>query len=161
SYWGFNSNLAGERDITIQYGTYNVRINDYVSTNTQIKVYVNEKPTPTTSSTVTTTATSTETTAVTTSTTPVTTDVPIKPADYDLGDVNRDKSVNSKDATEILKAYAAYSTGNTPKLTESQKLAADVNGDGSVNAKDASIVLAYYSYLSTGGRKSLEEYLTQ
>ena len=83
-----------------------------------------------------------------------------KPADYDLGDVNRDKSVNSKDATEILKAYAAFSTGNTPRLTESQKLAADVNKDGSVNAKDASIVLAYYSYLSTGGKKSLTDYMT-
>ena len=158
NYMGFNSNIAGERDITITYGNYINHINRWLSTSEQIKVYVNEKPQPTTSM-LDTTTTSTVTTAVTTSTTPVTTDEPIKPADYDLGDVNRDKAVNSKDATDILKAYAAYSTGETPKLTESQKLAADVNEDGAVNSKDASLVLAYYSYLSTGGKKSFAEYI--
>ena len=144
---GYNSSSVGASELNVVFGFYYPQYQKWLSATENIKVYVNER--------VTTTA---ATTTAPETTTTVTTGP--KPADYDLGDVNRDKSVNSKDATEILKAYAAFSTGNTPSLTESQKLAADVNKDGSVNAKDASIVLAYYSYLSTGGKKSLTDYMT-
>ena len=76
-----------------------------------------------------------------------------------LGDVNRDGFINATDASAILMAYSAYSTGDTPDLTEDQLIDADVNFDKTIDASDASIVLVYYSYLSTGGTDDFLTYL--
>ncbi|MBO7395725.1 MAG: leucine-rich repeat protein [Ruminococcus sp.] len=76
-----------------------------------------------------------------------------------LGDANEDGSIDAKDASFILAAYAKASTGSADGLSDTQRSAADVNADGKVDAKDASFILAYYSYLSTGGKDSLEAFL--
>lgn len=54
------------------------------------------------------------------------------------GDVNYDGTVNSRDATQILR----YDTGNKT-LTSEEKLAADVNCDGEVNSRDALQIFRY------------------
>ncbi|MBR5166375.1 MAG: leucine-rich repeat protein [Ruminococcus sp.] len=77
----------------------------------------------------------------------------------DLGDANQDGSVDAKDASFILVAYAKASTGSEDGLTDTQREAADVNTDGKVDAKDASAILAYYAYLSTGGSDDLVTFL--
>ena len=77
----------------------------------------------------------------------------------DLGDANGDGSVDAKDASFILVAYAKASTGSEDGLTDTQREAADVNTDGKVDAKDASAILAYYAYLSTGGSDDLVTFL--
>ena len=77
----------------------------------------------------------------------------------DLGDANEDGSVDAKDASFILVAYAKASTGSEDGLTDTQREAADVNTDGKVDAKDASAILAYYAYLSTGGSDDLVTFL--
>ena len=76
-----------------------------------------------------------------------------------LGDANGDGSVDAKDASFILVAYAKASTGSEDGLTDTQREAADVNTDGKVDAKDASAILAYYAYLSTGGSDDLVTFL--
>lgn len=76
-----------------------------------------------------------------------------------LGDVNEDASINAKDASFVLVAYAKASTGSDDGLSDTQRAAADVNADGKVDAKDASAILAFYSYLSTGGKDSFETFL--
>ena len=150
SVTGYNSNVAGERSLTITLKYYSGTAQKWLSASERILVFVNEK-----AETTTTTMTTTSSTATTTTTSTE----PIKPPlNYEPGDVNRDGSVNAKDATDILKAYAMYSTGREADLTPEQKAAADVNEDGGVNAKDASIVLAYYAYLSTGGDMKLRDF---
>lgn len=144
---GFNSTSAGQSVLTVTYGFYNNNAQKWLTASSQIYVFVNEK-----AETTTTTVTTTTTTETTTTTT-----VTPQP-DFELGDVNRDGNVDAKDATDILKAYAVYSTGGEPALAPDQKSAADVNEDGAVNSKDASIILAYYSYLSTGGNMKLRDF---
>lgn len=75
-------------------------------------------------------------------------------AEYTLGDVNNDGYVNSSDATDVLREYAALSTGEKSTLTDVQRKAADVNGDGQIDAKDATSILVFYAALSTGGNPS-------
>ena len=58
---------------------------------------------------------------------------------YQLGDINEDGQVNSRDAKLALQYYV----GKT-KLTENQKLAGDVNKDGEINSRDAKLILQYY-----------------
>lgn len=71
------------------------------------------------------------------------------------GDPNSDGSVDAKDASFILSAYARSSTGGSASLSELQTAAADVLTDGAVDARDASLILSYYSYVSTGGTDSI------
>ena len=52
--------------------------------------------------------------------------------------MNYDGTVNSRDATQILR----YDTGNKT-LTSEEKLAADVNRDGDVNSRDALQIFRY------------------
>lgn len=80
-------------------------------------------------------------------------------AQYTLGDVTDDNSVDARDASAILGEYALVATGGTPTFSEIQKLAGNVNGDGEIDARDASVILGYYAYISTGGTGSLEDYL--
>ena len=75
-----------------------------------------------------------------------------------IGDPNNDGSIDAKDASFVLTAYAKSSTGADTGLSEDQKKAANINGDALIDAKDASMILGYYSYISTGGNKTISEY---
>ena len=77
-----------------------------------------------------------------------------KPDPYPSGlvfpDINGDGKVNAIDASMILAAYSAISTGQDPGLTDEQLDACDANRDGSIDARDASLVLTFYSLCSVG-----------
>lgn len=73
---------------------------------------------------------------------------PVYKLEYNIGDVNNDKKINSADALAALE----YSVGKT-KLTRSQIKAADIDKNGSVNSQDAFIILS----ISTG-KMSIEQY---
>ena len=77
--------------------------------------------------------------------------------DYLLGDVNRDGTVDSNDASELLSMYAQMSTGGEAISEETLKIA-DVNFDGMADSSDASLILEYYAYISTGGDKKSNDY---
>ncbi|MCR5707251.1 MAG: hypothetical protein K6G82_03170 [Ruminococcus sp.] len=72
------------------------------------------------------------------------------PTKYVFPDVNGDGKVNAIDASMILAAYSAISTGQDPGLTEEQLDACDANRDGRIDARDASLVLEFYSLVSVG-----------
>ena len=59
---------------------------------------------------------------------------------YVLGDINKDGSINARDAKLALQYYSGQAT-----LSAEQKLSADVNGDGIINSRDAKLILQYYS----------------
>jgi lysophospholipase L1-like esterase len=69
---------------------------------------------------------------------------------YALGDVDDNNSIDSNDASSILKEYAAISTSGTGALNDAASKAADVDGIGGVSSTDASTVLKYYASISTG-----------
>lgn len=73
---------------------------------------------------------------------------PVYKLEYDLGDVNSDKKINSADALAALE----FTVGKR-SLKKSQEKAADVNRDGVVNSQDAFIILS----ISTG-KQSIESY---
>ena len=60
--------------------------------------------------------------------------------------------INSSDATAILVAYSAMSTGEPSGLTDAQIIAADVDFNDKIDASDASLILMFYSYQSVGGK---------
>lgn len=80
-------------------------------------------------------------------------------ADYSMGDVNGDGSVDSADASLVMAEYARSSTASASGFSSAQRTVADVNGDEIIDSSDASSILAYYSYVSTGGKISIEDYL--
>lgn len=80
---------------------------------------------------------------------------------HELGDVDRNGSVTSADASLILKAYADISTGNASTLDDEQLFLANVNSDGAISSTDASLVLKYYSALSGSYKGSVEEFLQE
>ena len=80
---------------------------------------------------------------------------------YSLGDLTGDGLIDASDASAVLSAYAALSTGGKPELDEAALKSADVNNDDEVNAADASLILAFYSYRSTGGNIEFSDYLKQ
>lgn len=104
-----------------------------------------------------TTSTAPKTTAsTTTSTVTTTTAAP----SYTLGDANNDGKTDSVDASNILRKFAALSTGGT--ATENELAVCDVNADGKIDSVDASAVLAYYALLSSNQTdKSFIEYLKE
>ncbi|WP_395013814.1 family 43 glycosylhydrolase [Robinsoniella peoriensis] len=57
-----------------------------------------------------------------------------------MGDVNMDRSIDTKDSAEVLKSAAELKG-----LTEEQRQVADVNGDGSEDSNDAAAILQYAS----------------
>lgn len=73
---------------------------------------------------------------------------PVYKLEYNIGDVNNDKKINSADALRALE----FAVGKTT-LTKSQKKAADINKDGKVNSQDAFIILS----ISTG-KLSIDSY---
>lgn len=76
--------------------------------------------------------------------------------DY-LGDINRDKKVDSKDAVKILIAYAKSIVGIEPEISIED---ADINSDGRIDSKDAVFVLKYYAQtIVSGDTISLREYM--
>ena len=79
-------------------------------------------------------------------------------SDKALGDYNGDGMIDAVDASNILAAYAKYSTGKaTP--TDEEKAVCDVNKDGFIDAVDASKVLAYYAYTATDGKLGFEDFI--
>ena len=70
-------------------------------------------------------------------------------------------SVNSIDASEILRIYALISTGKQPDLSPLQFELADTNSDGDISSADASLVLKYYSAISTGIFRTFREFLSE
>lgn len=77
---------------------------------------------------------------------------------YILGNINGDTLIDANDATEVLAAYSAFSTGAENPLSKENQKAADINGDGLIDASDASGLLDYYAYSSTGGTSSLKRF---
>lgn len=65
-------------------------------------------------------------------------------------DVNGDGTVDESDASAILEAYMAISTGQDPGLTPEQQDAADANRDGLITAEDASLVLKFIADCASG-----------
>ena len=120
------------------------------------------KATTTTTNTTTTTTKATTTTAKATttseSTTTTTSSSPVN-ISYTLGDVNGDKIIDGRDATDILTDYAKSSTGQDSKYNEEQKTAADVNKDNIIDGRDATAILSYYAKTSVGEKITLEEYI--
>ena len=75
-----------------------------------------------------------------------------------LGDFNGDGIIDAVDASNILAAYARYSTG-AAEPTDEEKAVCDVNRDGLIDAVDSAKVLAYYAHNSGGGTLTFEEFL--
>lgn len=75
-----------------------------------------------------------------------------------LGDPTGDGFIDAVDASNILAAYAKFSTNaGTPSADD--YATSDVNKDGFIDAVDASTVLAYYAYLSADGTDSFEQFM--
>ena len=77
-------------------------------------------------------------------------------AAVNLGDVNEDSKVDSKDAVLVLKDYAENLAG---KSTTIDKTIADVNADNNVDSKDAVWILRYYANTLTGYEKDISEFI--
>ena len=76
-----------------------------------------------------------------------------------LGDPTGDGFIDAVDASNILAAYAKFSTGSGSPSADDYATS-DVNKDGFIDAVDASTVLAYYAYLSADGTDSFEKFLS-
>lgn len=112
----------------------------------------------TTTTTTTTTTTSSAPTDTTTTTTTSTTTTTTVPSD-DLGDVNDDGTVDSRDASMVLSEYARLSTGGSQSFSQEQWDRANVNGDNAIDSRDASLILSYYAYTATGGKISFADFM--
>ena len=77
-------------------------------------------------------------------------------AAVNLGDVNGDNKIDSKDAVLVLKDYAENLAW---KSTSIDKTVADVNSDNSVDSKDAVWILRYYANTLTGYEKDISEFI--
>ena len=133
-----------------------------ITTTTTNATTTTAKATTTTTKATTTTAKATTTTAkATTTTSESTTTTSSSPVNisYTLGDVNGDKIIDGRDATDILTDYAKSSTGQDSKYNEEQKTAADVNKDNIIDGRDATAILSYYAKTSVGEKITLEEYI--
>lgn len=73
-----------------------------------------------------------------------------------LGDVNGDNKIDSKDAVLVLKDYAENLAG---KSTTIDKTVADVNANNNVDSKDAVWILRYYANTLTGYEKDISEFI--
>ena len=72
-----------------------------------------------------------------------------------LPDVDLNGTVDAADATAIVSAYSAISTGQDPGLTEEQLKRADADRSGAIEASDASLVMTFYNKLATGSYEGL------
>lgn len=73
---------------------------------------------------------------------------------YIAGDVDGNESVDSIDASAILKEYAAISTNKESTFNAKANKAGNVDGTEGITSTDASEVLKYYAYISTSGKTS-------
>lgn len=72
-------------------------------------------------------------------------------SEENIGDSNKDGTVNITDATIILQYYACLAAGVSMNYQGGfNRYYADANGDGSLNLTDASLVLKYYSLKAAG-----------
>lgn len=62
-----------------------------------------------------------------------------------MGDADMNGFIDSADATFILGAYSAVSTGNSFTFAAGQKKRCDVDGNGKVDSTDATLVLRFYA----------------
>lgn len=67
----------------------------------------------------------------------------------DLGDANRDGTIDSVDASIVLSIYANIAASKNYKPTDDMKKVSDVNMDSRIDALDASYILKYYAIAST------------
>lgn len=116
--------------------------------------------TSTSSTTTTSTSTSTSNTTTTTSISTATSTTTTVSSD-NLGDVNDDGTVDSRDASMVLSEYALASTGGSPSFSQEQRNRADANSDNIVDSRDASLILSYYAYMATGGKSSFADFLNK
>ena len=72
-----------------------------------------------------------------------------------LGDVNDDGAIDSKDAVLVLKYYAESLTGSTTTSISTEK--GDVNGDGKIDSKDAVKILKYYAQTMVGLKVNIKD----
>ena len=96
-----------------------------------------------------------KTTDVTTTTVPTTTTTTTTTSTKSLGDLNGDKSIDSKDAVIVLKSYAESLVNSNTTVD----LAGDVNVDNKVDSKDAVIILKYYAATLTGFKGKISEFI--
>ncbi len=76
----------------------------------------------------------------------------------EIGDVNGDWYIDSRDSSCVLQAYALSSVGK--EIPEAYDLSqADVNGDSTVDARDASLILRFYAVSSTGYAGSISDFI--
>ena len=66
--------------------------------------------------------------------------------------MNGDKTIDGRDASDVLSFYAKSSAGNGKNNINTK--AADVNSDSIVDGRDASMILTYYSKVSVGYKKA-------
>jgi len=77
-----------------------------------------------------------------------------------MGDIDGNGTIDGRDASAVLAAYAKSSssaTGDTG-LTPAQEKAGDVTEDGSLDGRDASAILTHYTMLSAGKAVSLSDF---
>ena len=94
-----------------------------------------------------------KTTDVTTTTVPTTTTTTTSTKFF--GDLNGDKSIDSKDAVLVLKSYAESLVNSNATVD----LSGDVNGDKKVDSKDAVTILKYYAATLTGFKGKISEFI--
>ena len=78
---------------------------------------------------------------------------------YTKGNINRDDTINSEDASLILAESASIGAGGNGVLTRMQRSFSDLNQDGNINSYDATMILSYTAYAGAGGSDSIETYL--
>lgn len=121
-----------------------------VTTTTSVKVVTETRPSSTA-------AESTAETEAVTSTAPAATDT--RPAAENPGDVDGNGSIDSSDASVVLREYADIATGKSGSFTADQAVSADVNSDAVIDSSDASVILSYYAYSATGGNDPFTEFI--
>lgn len=92
---------------------------------------------------------------------PFTTALPAQAA-FDLGDFDRNDSIDVDDAVSVLTFYAKKAAGvAVDDLSDEQFNAADIDTDGSITVQDAVYILTYYAQTSAGLEPSWADILPE
>ena len=83
--------------------------------------------------------------------------------EFNIGDIDNNKVVDTADASHALRIYALIQTGKNINAYYNERalLAADADNNSVVDAADAAKILGYYAYVQTGGKKSAEEFFAK